>query len=189
MKTQTDPALVGTQNYFTRTPIFKEGKFKCPIRALFAAILVFSCVTVKAQTGDCSDCPLSFGSITVYHTLQQGSNMGFGFEAGMWNKEENRFSYFMGAKMQWLQASAENKKENSAENIRYSVYVKGQFEVVNRFYVNAAPEFVNLSSFEARVGLRYVLPLTKTIGLGIEPGYSFVQKQYSLNTNIHFALW
>ena len=72
--------------------------------------------------------------------------------------------------------------------IRFSFYIKGQVEVVNRLYIVAAPEFVNLTSFEARAGVRYIFPISNLIGIGVEPGYSFVQKQVSLNTNIHFAL-
>ncbi|MBS1600007.1 MAG: hypothetical protein JST75_17405 [Bacteroidetes bacterium] len=150
--------------------------------------LLFSFTAANAQSGKCSDCFVSsFGAITVYHVAQPGTNFGFGFEAGSWNKDESPFSYFIGTKMQWFKSTGD-KSENTAERIRYSVYVKGQYEVINRLYVVVAPAFVNLSSFETQAGLRYVFPLSKFIGVGIEPAYSFVQKQYSVNTNIHFAL-
>jgi len=150
--------------------------------------LLFSSFSVTAQSGKCGDCFVSsFGAITLYHVAQGGTNFGFGFEAGSWNKNESPFSYFIGTKMQWFKSSGD-KDENMAEKIRYSVYVKGQYEVINRLYVVVAPAFVNLSSFETQAGIRYVFPLSKFVGVGLEPGYSFIQKQYSLNTNIHFAL-
>ena len=156
--------------------------------AMIICMTVLSVVSAKAQSRKCGDCFVSsFGAITVYHVAQPGTNFGFGFEAGSWNKDESPFSYFIGSKMQWFKSSAD-KSENNAEKIRYSVYVKGQYEIITHLYVVAAPSFVNLSSFDAQAGLRYVFPLSKFIGIGVEPGYSFIQKQYSINTNIHFAL-
>jgi hypothetical protein len=155
---------------------------------IICTALLFLSFSGNAQSGKCGDCFVSsFGAITVYHVAQSGTNFGFGFEAGSWNKNESPFSYFIGSKMQWFKSSGD-KNENIADKIRYSVYVKGQYEVINRLYVVVAPAFVNLSSFETQAGIRYVFPLSKFIGVGLEPGYSFVQKQYSLNTNIHFAL-
>jgi len=155
--------------------------------AIFFLLLSLS-FSGNAQSGTCRDCFVpSFGAITLYHVTQPGTNFGLGFEAGCWNKDESRFSYFMGAKFQWFSSSAD-KSQNNADKIHYSLYVKGQFEVINRLYIVVAPAFVNLSSFETQAGIRYVFPITKFIGVGLEPGYSIVQKQYSLNTNIHFAL-
>ena len=164
----------------------RSGSF---VSAMIVCIaLLTSSISVDAQSGKCSDCFVSsFGAITLYHVAQPGTNFGFGFEAGSWNKDESRFSYFIGTKMQWFKSSSD-KSEDVAEKLRYSVYVKGQYEVINRLYVVVAPAFVNLSSFDAQAGLRYVFPLSKFIGVGVEPGYSFVQKQYMVNTNIHFAL-
>jgi hypothetical protein len=166
------------------------GSRKCNGRAAIVSCvaLLFSFLSVNAQSGDCRDCFVSsFGAITLYHVAQPGTNFGFGFEAGSWNKDESPFSYFLGTKMQWFKSPAD-KSQSNVDRVHYSFYLKGQYEIINRFYVVVAPAFVNLSSFEAQAGVRYVFPLTKFIGVGLEPGYSFVQKQYSLNTNIHFAL-
>src|SRR5207244_3285630 len=122
------------------------------------------------------------------HVVQSGSVLGFGLEAGKWNKEESRFSYFLGTKMQWFRPTEASKLGNSADDLRFSVYVKGQFEILNRLYIVASPQFVNLCSFETGLGLRYSYPLSSSIGVGIEPTYSIIGRQYSLNTNIHFAL-
>ena len=158
------------------------------VAILICIALLFSFFSGNAQSGDCRDCFVSsFGAITLYHVAQPGTNFGFGFEAGSWNKDESPFSYFLGTKMQWFKSTTD-KSQSNVDKIHYSFYVKGQYEVVNRLYVIVAPAFVNLSSFEAEAGVRYVFPLTKFIGVGLEPGYSFVQRQYSLNTNIHFAL-
>ncbi len=66
--------------------------------------------------------------------------------------------------------------------------MKGQFRIIDRLYLVVSPTFVNLSSFETGAGLRYVLPISRVIGIGLEPTYSLVEKQFSINTNIHFAL-
>jgi hypothetical protein len=55
-------------------------------------------------------------------------------------------------------------------------------------YVIAAPGIVDLSYFDLQTGFRFVFPLTNVIGIGLEPAYSFNQKQFIFNTNIHFAL-
>lgn len=152
--------------------------------------LTLICQQTNAQK-KCPDCCLSsFGAATLYHTMQSGSTYGFGLEAGKWNKEESRFSYFMGMKMQWFNtATTVTKSASNPDNVmRFSVYVKGQFELMNRLYVVASPQLVNLTSFEAGLGVRWVYPITTGIGIGLEPTYSVVQKQCSLNTNIHFAL-
>ncbi|MFI5155530.1 MAG: hypothetical protein ACHQEM_05070, partial [Chitinophagales bacterium] len=67
-------------------------------------------------------------------------------------------------------------------------YLKGQARLVDRLYFELTPEFVNLTSFDLGLGLRYTYPLSESLGIGIEPTYSMVQKEYSLNANIHFAL-
>ena len=193
MKTQNNPQMVKNEqtimlmNQTRLTFLHRIKKYKLSAKPVVFFLFIFSAVSVNAQS--CKDCFLpSFGAITVYHVAQPGSNFGFGFEGGSWNKELSRFSYFGGSKMQWFHPSSDKPNNNSSENIRFSFYIKGQFEVINRFYIVAAPEFVNLTSFEARAGLRYIFPISNLIGIGVEPGYSFVQKQCSLNTNIHFAL-
>jgi hypothetical protein len=193
MKTQNNPQMVKTENgiiLIDHDPLPFLSRFRRYVPAVKLAaffLFTFSSFSVKAQS--CKDCFVpSFGAITIYHVAQPGSNFGFGFEAGSWNKEQSRFSYFVGSKMQWFNSSADKPDNNSTENIRFSFYIKGQVEVVNRLYIVAAPEFVNLTSFEARAGVRYIFPISNLIGIGVEPGYSFVQKQVSLNTNIHFAL-
>lgn len=189
MKTQNDPKMVSGSDHHPTIPQSSLKLFCKAFKVIFYLALLFSFGNASAQSKDCKDCgSQSFGAITAYYALQQGSNLGFGFEAGMWNKQQSRFSYFIGTKLQWFDVSGD-KFNNAAENVHYSVYVKGQFEIIKRLYAIAAPEFVNLSSFDARAGVRYVYPLTNGIGIGIEPAYSFVQKQYSLNMNVHFAMW
>jgi len=190
MKTQHNPQMVKNEHVIiliNHNPLPGIKKYSLSAKLVIFFFFIFSAVSVRSQS--CKDCFLpSFGAITIYHVAQPGSNFGFGFEGGSWNKELSRFSYFVGAKMQWFNPSANKPDNNSSEDIRFSFYVKGQFEVLNRLYIVAAPEFVNLTSFEARAGLRYIFPISNLIGIGVEPGYSFVQKQVSLNTNIHFAL-
>ena len=91
--------------------------------------------------------------------------------------------------MQWFRVDPNAEKfSNVANNVRFSLYMKGQARIVNRIYLEVSPTFVNLSSFDAAVGLRYSYPLSDVIGVGVEPTYSVVQKEYALNANIHFAL-
>ena len=80
------------------------------------------------------------------------------------------------------------KFSNSAENVRFSVYVKGQAMILHKLYFVVTPQLVNLTNFEAGIGFRYTYPLSEVLGVGIEPTYSIVQKEYSLNANIHIAL-
>jgi hypothetical protein len=172
-------------------PLNSLARFKKIMMTGLRITLMLTCLQTNAQRKICPDCCLSsFGEVTVYHTIQPGSGYGFGLEAGKWNKEESRFSYFMGMKMQWFNPpSTLSKSASNPDNImRFAVYVKGQFEMLNKLYIVATPQFVNLSSFEAGLGIRWVYPLSNSIGIGLEPTYSVVQKQCSLNTNIHFAL-
>jgi hypothetical protein len=113
--------------------------------------------------------------------------MGFGVEAGKWKKDEGKFSYFLGTSLVWADHGNLKKTENYKE-LNISFYWKGQFKVANRVYVIAEPELINLSAFEMRAAARYVFPLTKIIGIGLEPGYALINRQWSLNTNLHFAL-
>ena len=69
-----------------------------------------------------------------------------------------------------------------------SFYVKGQYKLTNHLYAIAAPGIVNLTYVELQTGFRYVIPVTRVIGIGIEPTYAFNQKQFVLNANMHFAL-
>lgn len=159
-----------------------------PAAILAICLLAFS--SGYSQLRDCPDCVVpSFQAFTIYYTLQPGSTFGLGFEAGNWNKDASRFSYFLGSKIQWFQFNPNSEKfSNVAENIRFSLYVKGQARLVDRLYFELSPEFVNLSTFDLGLGLRYTYPLSESLGIGIEPTYSIVQKEYSLNANVHFAL-
>ena len=153
-------------------------------------IASFLSVTAIQAQEKCGACSIpSFAALTVYHTWQSGPAMGIGMEAGKWKKDAGKFSYFLGTEMFWSEKTENNPKTtvNSKELI-ISFYWKGQYKIANRFYLIAQPEIVNLSSFEMRTGIRYVMPLTKIIGIGLEPGYSLIKKQWSLNTNVHFAL-
>jgi hypothetical protein len=115
--------------------------------------------------------------------------MGFGVEAGSWKKDAGRFSYFIGTSMVWAgNSSPENKTSSSQKQVLLSFYVKGQYKLSNHLYLIAAPGIVNLSYVELQTGFRYVVPLTRVIGIGIEPAYAFNQKQLVMNANLHFAL-
>ena len=151
-------------------------------------LLFFFTGIAQKERHDC--CIPAFGSITLYHSFQPGSVIGFGMEAGKWNREASRFSYFLGTKLQWFGVSESSAKssDQSKYNTRFSLYMKGQFRIIDRLYLVVSPQFVNLTSFEAGTGLRYVLPVSRVLGIGIEPTYSIIEKQFSINTNIHIAL-
>ncbi len=142
---------------------------------------------LKSQ--NCKLCAIpSFPTVTVYQTFQTGHGLGFGVEAGTWNKDAGRFSYFIGTSMAWANNTQSDLKSSGAKQSLLSFYVKGQYKLTNHLYVVAAPGIVNLSYFEMQTGLRYVVPLTSVIGVGVEPAYAFVQKQMAINVNLHFAL-
>jgi hypothetical protein len=152
-------------------------------------ILILSGFAGKSQANTSNCCGSSFGAVTLYYSVLPGSNFGFGMEGGNWNKESSPFSFFLGAKMQWYhQPSTGGKTINNNEYINYGLYVKGQFKIVDELYITAAPQFVNMSSFDFSPGLRYVLPVANGFGVGLEPSYSIVQKQFTLSANIHIAL-
>jgi len=158
--------------------------------ACLLALFTLSFFVSHAQLKDCKDCSISsFQSVTMYYIVQPGSSFGFGLEAGQWNKEGSRFSYFLGSKMQWFRTDpGSDKFNNNANNLRFSFYLKGQAKIVNKLYLVVTPQFVNLSTFETGLGLRYTYPLSEVIGIGVEPIYSIINKEYSLNANIHLAL-
>jgi len=149
---------------------------------------VFSVNELKSQT--CDLCKISsFPSVTVYQAFQTGHGMGFGIEAGNWKKDAGRFSYFFGTSLVWANNNNANTKTNELVNqTMLSFYVKGQYKITNHLYVVAAPGIVNLTNMEFQAGLRYVIPVTHLIGIGVEPAYAFGQKQLVVNANVHFAL-
>lgn len=115
--------------------------------------------------------------------------MGFGAEAGTWNKDAGKFSYFVGTSLVWINNNQANvKTTGSQKQTLLSFYLKGQYQLASHLYVIAAPGIVNLSYLDLQTGFRYVFPLTSVIGIGLEPAYSFNQRQFVINTNLHFAL-
>ncbi|HEV3224393.1 MAG TPA: hypothetical protein VGZ90_16045 [Puia sp.] len=154
-------------------------------------LIIISCFQFgKVKSQSCSLCCIpSFPSLTVYQAFQTGHGMGFGVEAGTWNKDAGKFSYFIGTSMVWTGNNNSQSKTNISPNqTLLSFYVKGQYKLTNHLYVVASPGIVNLSYFELQTGLRYVFPVTSIIGIGIEPAYAINQKQFVVNANLHFAL-
>jgi hypothetical protein len=170
---------------FLQTPHISKNRF-----GLFIIIIIsfFQFSEVKSQS--CSLCCIpSFPSLTVYQAFQTGHGMGFGMEAGSWNKDAGKFSYFIGTSMVWAgNNNAETKTNVSANQTLLTFYVKGQYKLTNHLYVVASPGIVNLSYFEFQTGLRYIFPVTHIIGIGIEPAYALSQKVFVVNANLHFAL-
>ncbi len=179
MKTKSSQSFVNSPRFIS-----------CRKAAWMVSIFLFFFFAGYAQKEHRDCCIPAFGSITMYHSYQPGSVIGFGMEAGKWNKEASRFSYFLGTKLQWFGTSESSAKssEESKYYSRVSLYMKGQLRIIDRLYLVVSPTFVNLTSFETGAGLRYVLPISRVIGIGVEPTYSIVEKQFSINTNIHFAL-
>jgi hypothetical protein len=170
---------------FLRVP----RNFKTRTGLLF--IIIVTCFQFSELKGqNCNLCSIpSFPSLTVYQAFQMGHGMGFGVEAGTWNKDAGKFSYFIGTSMVWAGNSSANAKTSASQNLALmSFYLKGQYKLTSHLYVVAAPGIVNLSYFEFQSGLRYVIPVTHIIGIGIEPAYAFNQKQFVVNANLHFAL-
>ena len=169
--------------------LFLTKKLKQRIVWIFIILGVFQANELKSQAcGQC--CVPSFPALTVYQTFQTGHGMGFGIEAGNWKKDAGKFSYFIGTSMVWGQNQQGNiKTQNSSQDQMFlNLYVKGQYKITNHLYAVVAPGIVNLSYFDVQAGLRYVYPVTKVVGVGIEPAYSFNQKVFVLNANVHFAL-
>ena len=154
-------------------------------------ILFISCFQFsELKSQNCNVCCIpSFPSVTVYQAFQTGHGMGFGVEAGTWNKDAGKYSSFIGTSLVWADNTNSNEKTSvSQKQLLMSFYYKGQYKLTKHLYVVAAPGVVNLSYFEFQTGLRYVVPVTRLIGIGIEPTYAFNQKQLVMNLNMHFAL-
>jgi hypothetical protein len=157
---------------------------------LLLIIIIFSFQSGELKSQNCNLCCIpSFPALTVYQAFQPGHGMGFGVEAGSWNKDAGKFSYFIGTSLVWAENDNSKIKTGSSQNqALLGFYLKGQYKLTNHLYVIAAPGVVNLSYFELQTGLRYVVPLTRIVGIGIEPAYAFNQKQFVVNANMHFAL-
>jgi len=157
----------------------------------FIIILIISCFQFsELKSQNCNSCCIpSFPSVTVYQAFQTGHGMGFGMEAGTWKKDAGKFSYFIGTSMIWAENNNVNVKTSTSQNqVLLSFYLKGQYKLTSHLYMTAAPGIVNLTYFELQTGLRYVIPLSNVIGIGIEPAYAFHQNQIVVNANLHFAL-
>jgi hypothetical protein len=153
---------------------------------IFISCLQFS--DLKSQ--NCNLCSIpSFPTVTVYQSFQTGHGIGFGVEAGTWNKDAGKFSYFIGTSLLWAgNNNSDVKTYTFQKQSLLSFYLKGQYKLSNHLYIVAAPGIVNLSYFEMQTGFRYVVPVTSVIGIGVEPAYAFNQKQFVINANLHFAL-
>jgi hypothetical protein len=153
-------------------------------------ILGFLCLqSGQAKSQGCSQCSIpSFPALTVYQSFQTNHGIGFGVEAGTWNKEASKFSYFIGTSMVWTDIASDSKTSTAQKQAMLSFYLKGQYRLSSHLYFVAAPGITNLSFLELQTGLRYVVPLTRIIGIGVEPAYAFSQKQFLINANLHFAL-
>lgn len=154
-------------------------------------VIVISCFQFSdLKSQNCNLCAIpSFPALTVYQSFQTGHGMGFGVEAGTWNKDAGKFSYFIGTSMVWAgNNNTDIKTSSSQKQALLSFYLKGQYKLSKHLYVIAAPGITNLSYFELQTGMRYVVPVTRVIGIGIEPAYAFNQKQFVVNANLHFAL-
>jgi hypothetical protein len=167
--------------------------FSRKLKISFAGPLLFFFLCFHAgelKSQSCNQCCLpSFPALTVYQSFQTGHGLGVGIEAGNWQKDIGKFSYFIGTSMVWnANTSATTKTKTSTDQMLLSFYVKGQYKLTNHLYVVAAPGVVNLSYFDLQTGLRYVIPVTRVFGIGIEPAYSFNQKVLVVNANLHFAL-
>jgi hypothetical protein len=161
---------------------------KRTVQYLFLFISCFLFSFAKSQ--NCNQCVIpSFPSVTVYQAFQTGHGIGFGVEAGNWKKDAGKFSYFIGTSMVWAQNTGSNIKTDNAQNQTFlTFYVKGQYKLTKHLYAVVSPGIVNLSNVEVQTGLRYVLPVSRVVGVGIEPAYAFNQKQFLVNVNLHFAL-
>lgn len=169
--------------------LFLTRKIKLRGICLFIILCVFQVNVLKSQV--CSQCCVpSFPALTIYQSFQTGHGMGFGIEAGNWKKDAGKFSYFIGTSVVWGQNQNGNiKTQNSNQDQMFlNLYVKGQYKITNHLYAVVAPGIVNLSYFDVQAGLRYVFPVSKVVGVGLEPAYSFNQKVFVLNANLHFAL-
>jgi hypothetical protein len=174
-----------TREMISSRYLMNFGRFFLPL----AVIFLISHPSARAQE-KCDECSVpSFASLTVYQTLETGPAMGFGIEAGKWKKDAGRFSYFLGTSMIWSGTGSVNQKTaDQHKTLNITFYWKGQYRVADRVYLIAQPGMINLSSFEMRTAIRYVFPLTRVMGIGLEPGYGLINRQWSVNTNIHFAL-
>ncbi len=68
------------------------------------------------------------------------------------------------------------------------MYVKGQVALGNKLYAVLQPGIQDLSFFTVKAGLRYVIPVSNRVGIGLEPNYSVFQNTLAFNTNLHIAL-
>ena len=178
----------------TSTPcqnlIFDLSRFTKNRTALLSLTIICLFQVSELKSQNCKLCSIpSFPSVTVYQSFQTGHGIGFGAEAGTWNKDASKFSYFVGTSMVWVENKQSDAKTiSSQKQVLLSFYLKGQYQLANHLYVIAAPGIVDLSYFDLQTGFRYVFPVTSEIGIGVEPAYSFNQRQFLINTNLHFAL-
>ena len=173
-----------------RNLVFNVTRFTKNRTALLALTIISFFQVSELKSQNCKLCSIpSFPSVTIYQSFQTGHGIGFGVEAGTWNKDAGKFSYFVGTSMAWIEnRQTDVKTISSQKQALLSFYLKGQYQLTNHLYVIAAPGIVDLTYFDLQTGFRYVYPLTSVIGIGLEPAYSFNQRQFVINTNLHFAL-
>ncbi len=130
-------------------------------RTTLVALTLVSFLQVGVlKSQNCKLCSIpSFPSVTVYQSFQTGHGMGFGAEAGTWNKDSGKFSYFIGTSMVWVGNNQNDAKTiNSQKQVLLSFYLKGQYQLTNHLYLIAAPGIVDLSYFDLQTGFRVCIP-------------------------------
>jgi hypothetical protein len=171
--------------------LFSSDNFRCRLYVVLLLCFFNFCGT-ELYSQNCNKCSIpAFPSVTVYQTVQTGPGIGFGIEGGNWKKDAGKFSYFFGTSIVWnnrLNTAAKTESNQYTGQTMINFYLKGQYRISKHLYAVAAPGIGNLSYFELQTGLRYVVPVTKVIGIGIEPAYAFHQKELVANINFHFAL-
>lgn len=137
----------------------------------------------------------SFSSTSIYTFFQPHSKFSIGAETGYWQGEtDSRFSFFGGLYFIKIDSSNDIPKGGKVlftSGANLSVYEKTQIRIIpNYLYQVTSLEIINPlvdNKFEIKAGLRGVIPILEQVGIGIEAGYSYFQKQYYGVFNVHIA--
>lgn len=131
----------------------------------------------------------SFSATTIYTFFQPMSKFSIGGETGYWHGEADPiYSFFFGMYLIKMDSITDKKQKVLTQGANFSLYEKTQLRIIpNYLYAEISPEMVNLSKFDVRGGLRLTIPIGYQLGISIEGGYAYIQKQYYGVFNVHIA--
>jgi hypothetical protein len=148
------------------------------------------CLLLSSYRSAAQKCSGPIPVVSLYYPYQNGMTWGIGLEAGNLGGD-SPFGIFAGFNVQ--KKSELYKKMDTAYtyDLKSSFYIKGSYRLTMLgnpigLYAIASPAISLEKGIDLQPGFRVVFPFGRRMAIGIEPMYSFKEKQAVMNFHISF---